>query len=494
MDKNTNNLTVPFVNQSTVTECGEEFTLPDYYPEVKRVVSVLCRVLPESRYDGGETAEESGTVTFTVIYLGDDGSLACVPLNTDYSASIPMPKTEDSHSGIFADTLTENVTCRATGPRRLSIRAKLRTVFTADGYISAEGEITDTSGGSATAAEKISVQTLDKSEKSLIRVSGKATGTVSGEIRERPGTKPIMCDGEIAVNEAVPSEGAVILRGDAYLWCICFGDDGLYRKVTAKAPFEERIPIEGDAPASGALRGYGRCASTTVKESDDGTLSWDMEFDLECEAAYNREAVPVCDMYSTMWLGNTVQSDCDSLSLLKCGNGRLSLTGSTKRSGNGTAGDYIIGSYGKAVCTGVEYSGTRPVVTGSAEIKVLLCGGGEVTEETARLPFRYECESGDAANGDIFWRCDAVIADCSARLEGNAVQVTAELCLSIFAGVKSPVRYVTRLELDRTKPVDSRDGRIRLYYPNPGETVWDITKKYGIPKTAVEDGGDCIII
>ena len=53
-------LCVPCINQSVVTECGEEVTLPDYYPEVRRVVSTLCRVLPESLYDNGETAEQGG--------------------------------------------------------------------------------------------------------------------------------------------------------------------------------------------------------------------------------------------------------------------------------------------------------------------------------------------------------------------------------------------------------------------------------------------------
>ena len=69
MAKKDMRLTVPYINQSTVTECGEEFTLPDYYPEVRRVVSTLCRVLPESLYDSGDSMEQGGVVAFTVCIL-----------------------------------------------------------------------------------------------------------------------------------------------------------------------------------------------------------------------------------------------------------------------------------------------------------------------------------------------------------------------------------------------------------------------------------------
>ncbi len=479
-------LSVPFGAQSTVTECGEEFTLPDYYPEVRRVVSTLCRVLPEGWYEGGDSGEQSGVVTFTVIYLGDDGSLRAVPLTSDYTATVQLPPSDGGEALLSADTAVENVTCRATGPRRLSLKARLRTTVTGNLYRDVEASVTDMAGGAPTAAEKISIQTLEESIPTMRRGKGKTTGTVSGEFRERAGTKPVMCDGEITVNEASVSDGSVILRGEAVLWCICFGADGLYCKVTSKSPFEERIPLEGDVK-SGSARGWGRCASATVKDSEDGVLLWDMEYDLECEAVESVTEKCAADMYSTVCNGHTESGECESLAPVKCGNGRLTLTGTSRRSGTATTGDYIIGSFGKAVADKVEAVGTRLTVSGVAEVRVLICGGGEVAEEAVKLPFRYECDSGDSSGGELMWRCDCAVVDSSVSLDGESVRVTAELCISIFAAERTRVRYVAKLELDRAGDTEESGGRIRIYYPTEDETPWDIAKKYRIPRNAVGD-------
>lgn len=485
MDKKDHRLTVPYSGQSTVTECGEEFNLPDYYPEVRRVVSTLCRVLPESLYDSGDSLEQGGVVAFTVLYLGDDGALAAVPLTCDFSAVLQLPS-DRGDCVISATTTAEAVTCRCVAPRRLSLKARLRTTAAGDRRIGAEPSIT-ADGGTPTAAEKISVQTLEKTLPQMRRATGKVTGTVSGEIRDRAGTKPVMCDGEIMINEASLTDGGVTLRGEAVLWCICFGGDGLYYKTVSRVPFEEKVPLDGDELNGGSARGWGRCAAVSVKDSEDGTLVWDMEYDLECEAAQNAEVILAADMYSAMHGGSTVMEECETLSLLRCHTGRLSISGSGGRGGNITPGDYAIGSFGKAVCDRVDRSGSRLTVTGTAEVRVPMCGGGEAFEECVKLPFRYECDCPGDGDGELVWRCDAAVTDCSARLEGDRVNVTAELGISLFAGLRTPTAYVKSLELDRTVGIPDGDNVVRIYYPEEGETAWDITKKYRIPRTAVTE-------
>ncbi|MBE6708197.1 MAG: hypothetical protein E7578_03000 [Ruminococcaceae bacterium] len=481
-------LCIPHINQSTITECGEEFTLPDYYPEIKRVVSTLCRVLPESWYDSGETVEQGGVVCFTVVYLGDDGSLTAAPLTCDFTAMVQTLRNADGEGTVISvETSAENVTCRCAGPRKLSLRARLRTTVTGDRLISAETQVTDTAGEEATVAEKISVQTLESAVQTMRRSTGKLTGSVSGELRERAGTRPVMCDGEIMVNEALLDGNAVTLRGDAVMWCILFGDDGLYYKTTAKVPFEEKIPLTGEKLSGGSARGFGRCASVSVKDSDDGTLLWDMEYDLECEAAENTFIGVAKDMYSTLCECEDHKGTVDSLSMLKCHTGRLSLSGDGKGSGKRTPGDYIIGSFGKAFSDKLERDGTHLTLTGTAEVHVLVCGGGEVVEECIKLPIKYECDCPETGMGELFRRCDLTVTDSTARLEGDNIRVTAEVCVSLFAGLSQPVTYVTKLELDRSTKSEDRGSMLRIYYPAEGETPWDITKKYRIPKNAVTE-------
>ena len=481
MDNKNYGLSIPFINQSTVTECGDEVTLPDYYPEIRRVVSVLCRVLPESLYDNGETAEQGGVVAFTVLYLGDDGALTAFPITFDYSVMVQLPR--DGDVGIYSpDTVAENVTCRATGPRRLSLKARLRTNTSGERIAECMPCVTDADGGNVTPAEKISVESLEDSCMSMRRTTGKITGSVSGEIKVSPGTKPILCDGEILISEATMKDGSVVLRGEAVLWCICFGD-GMYYKTTSKVPIEEHIKSSCDFTKADSA-GWGRCASVSVKNSEDGTLLWDMEYDLECVTAENISTTVVRDMYSTMWQSRTVTDEVWSVSMLKCGNGRLSVSGSGGRSGNINPGDYVIGSFGKAVCDRIDRNGTRLTVSGTAEIRVPVCGGGEAVEECVRVPFKYECDCLDSGSGDLLWRCDVSVIDSTAQLDGNSIRVTVELSIGVFAAVKTPVNYVSRLELLRDTESPETGCIVRMYYPAEDETAWDIAKKYRIPKNA----------
>ena len=60
-------------------EAGEEFSLPDYVPEIRRLLNVRAQVLPESKFLGdsgsGTDLEIGGTVTYLLVYTDDRGEL-----------------------------------------------------------------------------------------------------------------------------------------------------------------------------------------------------------------------------------------------------------------------------------------------------------------------------------------------------------------------------------------------------------------------------------
>ena len=64
-------------------EVSEEFTLPDYMPEVRRIVSCTAQVLPENKYLESSEVSLSGLAAYTVLYVGEDGELVSAPLNSD---------------------------------------------------------------------------------------------------------------------------------------------------------------------------------------------------------------------------------------------------------------------------------------------------------------------------------------------------------------------------------------------------------------------------
>ena len=69
------------------TDVSEDFSLPDYIPEVRRVVGVQSSSTVDGKYLNGDELEADGSVMYTVIYLGGDGGLCAVPLSSWTEAS-----------------------------------------------------------------------------------------------------------------------------------------------------------------------------------------------------------------------------------------------------------------------------------------------------------------------------------------------------------------------------------------------------------------------
>ena len=105
-------------------DVSEEFSLPEYEPEIKKILRVSARVLPAGKYVGSGRAEFAGTVAYGLIYMGAENEIACVDLSSDYEFAVPCSGGEPA---VYADTRADSVLCRPLGPRRLQFRTKLKS-------------------------------------------------------------------------------------------------------------------------------------------------------------------------------------------------------------------------------------------------------------------------------------------------------------------------------------------------------------------------------
>ena len=139
-------VTTPFLvhtdtaGQRMRTESAGEYTLPDYQPEIRRVLRVRTRVLPSGKYRRGGRAEYAGLCVHTVLYSAGDGSLASAEVSSEYGFSFPA---DDEAIISMTPPIVEGVSCRLGGPRKLAIRAVL--AFTPHVYTEREagGELAE---------------------------------------------------------------------------------------------------------------------------------------------------------------------------------------------------------------------------------------------------------------------------------------------------------------------------------------------------------------
>ena len=128
----TQSLRIPVADKHLSAEISGDFTLPDYQPEIKRLLRVSASVLPPSKYVSERGAEFAGNIDYYVLYTGSDNELYCAPLTSEYKINLPLDATEydkDGSIGNFVGGISlfpDMISGRVTAPRKLNIKCRLK--------------------------------------------------------------------------------------------------------------------------------------------------------------------------------------------------------------------------------------------------------------------------------------------------------------------------------------------------------------------------------
>ncbi len=468
---------------SQTHESSEEFHLPDYMPAVRRVISVQATPLPESRFLTGKALEFGGTLAYSVLYMGEGGELYCAPLTSEYAASVSLG--EDGASDAAAvglDTAVENVTCRVTAPRRLTLKCRLRTTVTSIQPRRVADALQDISGARITAADEITVERLAVSADDAFFARGEMTASVSGNFSETG--KVIACRASVHVEEATSDDGAVNARGEVILHTLLRTDGGKYVSTSLKTPFSESVPVSG-AEAGDSARAWGRAASVSVSGAEEGG-TWEIEYDLEAQSARACTRSYTADMFSTVYPCSVEMAETDSLHLLRCGQGTITVSGEGGRQSKAAEGECVLDAYASCTADRVEVRDGKLVISGNCAFTALILQDGDIVCEEFSLPLRYECDAGQVrGDGEIVWRCSADAVTVAVRAEGEKLNARAEVSLALCAMERSRIRYTAAATLTKSAARAADDGCIRICYPDKGEALWDIAKTYGVSRQTI---------
>ena len=133
-------LCMPMCKRVINTDISEDIMLPDYYPEIRRVLCVRENMLPVAKFISGNKIDISGVVDYTLIYVSNDGMLCSAPLSAEYAFSVPLENVNDFELSegvnIMAHSTADSSTVRVSGPRKLQIRSHVRSNVNAWGKMS----------------------------------------------------------------------------------------------------------------------------------------------------------------------------------------------------------------------------------------------------------------------------------------------------------------------------------------------------------------------
>ncbi len=493
-----------FSGEYVYCDCVGEFVLPDYLPEIRKIIRIDSKSIPSGKFIGSQKAEFAGIVAYTIIYTDAEGELCSTSLSSDYEFFCNLPAESEGDFSIVADTSVDNTACRLFGPRKLSLRSTLKSRV----HIYAKSKISELDG---------ETEDLEKLEKKLYSSVTKCASSgdfslfdsVNIEKANPDAIKTNYIEAELLVREAKVGASNVTCRGEVLLKCNYRIDGGESTTLFRKIPFEQSIYVEGALEGDSVIA-YGRCNSATVSVAENGeegvSLNFDVIAEIDAECVRNEEIKVVCDLYSTQYNAYPTYKDVSFRESLGAGFGNYTIDATRSKTEEELGVNSIIDAKGTAEVKDILQKDGRVYVLGECKVEMLTAQYGEEKSEygtsSISIPFKIETDLRVPNSDNVNYDLHIEVVSARGRLDDSTISADAEAFVAIRAEKSYSQRLIDSLKLDTAEKIEKPQSEIRVIYPEGKDSLFSIAKKYGVsyeelakinglPDSAIESPAEC---
>ncbi len=476
-------LQIPISDKTVTTELSGDFVLPDYQPEIKRLLRVSASVLPPSKYIGDRQAEFAGNIDYYVLYIGSDNAPYCAPLTAEYKIDMPLDADMGESDGYLqslggsAAIQPDMISGRVTAPRKLSIKCRLKSRIQIFGEMPLEDGYTHGEDGLQVLRGKVSATECLRGAGELLRVSDEMIcDSRDGELRV------ISAEGRVLMSEVTSTRDAIVCRGDLYVkLLLCREEDGTPYTAIRKMPLSQTVAVEGvNTGDSASAKGSVCELNVTV---DEGRIGIESGVIIEAQAAHSEDVEYVKDVYSVSRRSENGYKTVTVPRAAVCFGGNFTLSDSLSLEESGLApGARVIDASGTATVEEYSLEGGKCAISGKAKFALLTEKDGEYGISEAELPFSYRTSaSGDFSRAN----CECEIISARARADGERVGIDAEIGVMGMAMTDSAERMLSGAAFG--DEISAPRGEFVVCYPSDDDTLWSVAKRYGASLDALRE-------
>lgn len=479
----------------TIRELSDDFILPDYLPDVKKVVWVEACPRIGNRFLGSGVLEFEGAVAYKVLYIADDNRVRCAAFLSDFKNKIVSEELNEECVDVLRP-IAAALNCRMQNPRKLNIRCQAgitgaiwrRTSFLPELY-------------GARGSEEKRIETKENCVKALNITNRRETGLVFSEDITLDSSMPpigemICCSANIYVDECRVSGNELLLRGacelDA-LYSVSADEKEDYILLRRTLPYSQSL--DEDSLKEGCtciVTVLPEGVSVNVREDEFGKrrmLELDINYSLDVEAIHPKNVYYCEDGYS-------VDRECQlTRNVQKIWHMSDCLRSSFSVNENRLLSELDVRGMREVKACNVVPNMTqeeerskkgRLVFSGAAKVNVLgINEDGQYSTISLDLPIRFEAEA--AVLGDT----SKVAIDCRTtgircRVDDEKLYVDFEVICNVISMGATDADAVQIIRMLADKPKEGEKGAVAtLYFPEIGETVFDIAKKYQVSRLSL---------
>ncbi len=454
-------------------EAAKDCILPDSYPDIHRILHVTATASPGRTVLSAGKLRAEGVLHTAVLFTDEEGTLHTVRFSVDYAGQIPYSADESEISSV-ADTVLESITARVQNPRKLAIRGKLSV--TPYLFMRCADEPVAAPELAGVKLEK-KLQTVRYRQMKQWCENGIEASEDLSLGQESPIAQIVWSDLQIEITSCEAGEGEVRFGGSGLLHLFYLTAES--RVQYAGIAFPIRSSLQGDVASDALCRVTLTPEQVTVLPVEDAAgeargVELDFTYSVCVTAAWAVACTRPIDCYSVEAPTATRTETVSLLSSMK----PLTREFHCAVDGDASGMRSILHAAASITVDAREQSEEGTVLRCSAQITVIGTDADRAMMSVQLTEnFSLTVEEGDPC----FCRLSA---EPTVQIEGETLKVRLAGKLSGFAAESGELSYVGGV-LPASDQLPCEGDTLTLCYPAPGETLWDIAKRYRIPQSAI---------
>ena len=463
------------VELSLETEC----LLPDYEPEVFRIVKALARPVLERTSVNGDRIQLDGSCQLSILYLGaQPGDLRAVRQKLPFSKTVELSQSAQDNTFVECNARMSFVNARAVSSRRLEVRCgiSLRTRVTAEKKYPV-----------VIAAEGMGVQLHRKElSASLPHREAEKNFTISEDLMLGQAKPPFgsLLDAEyhLSCTDRKIMEERMIVRGDLTTRILyCPEGGGEPERMEWSEPVSQLLDIPGLSEDDSCDVYPTQIDANFEPIREDGgcrrlSAEWNITLRACCDRNETFEAAD--DGYSCRYPAET---DIRSVPLPRVlGTIRQTIDAEgTAKIGSIEKLFAVLPSLGEYSC---RSEGEKLILSGTVETVILYEADGTISSADKTVLFETPFEV-EGKNMSFFPAISILSADGTVREDGIALQIRLMASGNVYESGEE--KLLCGMVTNEETPFLLSGAAIRICYAEPNESLWEIAKRSHVPLEAM---------
>lgn len=471
------------VKDNSIEECVEaDFSLPEYMPEILRIIKSTAQPKVNSCKAVGERVTVDGECELRMIYTAEDG---CI-----YSFSQSRPFTRHCENNVFdyatdinCEVAVSYVNCRATSTKRAEIKAGVTIKINA--FIEETEEIISIEND-CIEKKSLPVRAMSLGCKKTRTFSMSDTATLSTPCAFIIGSRA-----SAVCTEIKKISNKIMVKGDAVVE-VCYvnaNDKSCTESIRHTLPINQILEFDGmDERFTGNVTLNVIAVDVMLKNEQDGVgSSFDIGLSIDASALMweEKELVVINDAYAvgscidlkkqSMVFYTPLDEICDTYIFRE----------DFQVSGEGVS--KVIGSTCELTNILAKKEKDKIIFSANLSLSVLIKdNSGSISNVNKILDVKYERKA-DYEDNDIFClpKLNVFSLDCAEK-GNNGIDVRAEINLSANVFGKFYIDTVADVKESENQFIRNSNA-ITVYFPEESESLWSIARRYNTTVNAIAE-------